>query len=192
MFEIADFNLFALFRHVTMYTGDKMTDLLLIVIIALLAGQADLFKENISVAAAKPPLRLIAIIAISIAAIYLFIRYIPLVKRMEHKKAKYLLYISLASMIGGMFVPYYKLSHPLISSLHLALTLFSVISLFCFQLAFMAELRIKNVRQFNKVSRIMLIYMWVVSMIILTFNAINGLCEIITLAYLLLFVRMNR
>lgn len=169
-----------------------MADLIFIVIITLLAAQADLFKENISVVAGRPALRLITVLAVIALAIYLFMDYRPLVKKMDHKKAKYFLCFSLISMIIGMLFPYYKFTHPIISSLHLILTLLSVMSLICFQLVLLAEQRIKNDRQFIRNSRTMLVFMGIIAMVILTFNAINGLSEIIMLIDLLLFVRMNR
>lgn len=174
-----------------MKKGDYMADLLLVTLLVLLCAEAGSFHNNISVIASLPHWRIPAITLMIILSIYLYIRYLNILKKMDHQQAKILLLFSLVSMIIGMLVPYHKTGHAFSSSWHLLLTLSSIISAYLFQLIYLSELFLKNSQQFIKGCWLLLIGCCLAAVIIIRCDAISSLSEIIVLAELLLFVRIN-
>jgi hypothetical protein len=155
--------------------------------------QVDFLRENLSVAIAISPYGLFIRLYMIILTFYLLFISMPLYKKLAHKKlGKTLLIMGVICMIMGMVFTYHKDSHDLASSLHLDLTLTSVIVYFAFDILYLSELFLTDVKKAARLRYVLVTGIMMIMIVMLTFGAINGLGEFLALCTLLLFNKMAR
>ena len=165
-----------------------MFDILFLFLFLISVLQVDLLRENLSVAIAVSPYGLLIRIFMIILSLYLLYVSFPHTKDLKRPKlGKGILITACLLMIIGMMFTYHKDVHDLTSSLHLYLTLSSVVLYFLYDGFYTAELFLTNVKKATRLRMILMTGITMVMIVMFTFGAINGLGEFLALATLLTF-----
>lgn len=164
-----------------------MLDFISLFMLTFLSAQANFFTENLSVVAAMPKWRTLTVGTILLFSVYIYFR---MMKVQTKPSFSYIMMLSLFCMMTSMHFTYHE-DHSISSTLHLCLSLASIILIIIAQIIDLYELSFYDIKTVSKLKQMMLFFFFLITLAIFSTGAINSLAELLFASYELVYLHIR-